>query len=521
MNMRQQAYPAVLGVLSDGSTVDNRKNFPASDVEVPEASPIYEIPNAFPFHGTTYIGKKWADAIAENPSSIRLPLPASTSFARTVQGWLGKDASRQQIQGYFASLPEPMLLALAACSTDPEDLKMLAELSCEIEFGAAGSPTGLRYRQDDRKGPEPVLLNKALFEAVVNNPALPDLFKEVMVLRPGAQGNSEIVGEWLDESASSHVFEYLRCNSYIPHGHYAANMANDCIRYSAENLTLSDMNGMRRLYCQRTFVRLACELEIDLPPGAKDLDGDALEELRIKILLKLRSLPPESLRFTATLWGWNYGFDYSPSHYRLHASHQQIHQQFALVPQVVPALAKTPGLETSYSCGDLIAEFIRSYRRETGQPFFDTYIKAIRTNSRMDGKTENSSLILYQDSHVLLFVPKAQTSQWELQLLTVKPAGNILEADSQTRQSLDRAMFLAVRILTSLGASMITTIEYPKRFDIQDDDQRLLYRFLPKLPYSMGAFSEAQLRFISGHYPEDFAAACRNVCPDLDDVPQS
>jgi hypothetical protein len=25
----------------------------------------------------------------------------------------------------------------------------------------------------------------------------------------------------------------------------------------------------------------------------------------------------------------------------------------------------------------------------------------------------------------------------------------------------------------------------------------------------MGAFSEAQLRWINGHYPEDFASACR------------
>jgi hypothetical protein len=37
----------------------------------------------------------------------------------------------------------------------------------------------------------------------------------------------------------------------------------------------------------------------------------------------------------------------------------------------------------------------------------------------------------------------------------------------------------------------------------------LLYSFLPKIPYSMGAFSEAESRYIAGHYPEDFAAACR------------
>ena len=56
---------------------------------------------------------------------------------------------------------------------------------------------------------------------------------------------------------------------------------------------------------------------------------------------------------------------------------------------------------------------------------------------------------------------------------------------------------------------MITVIEFPKRIGVTDIDQRLLYSFLPKIPYSMGAFSEAQLRFINGHYPEDFAIACR------------
>jgi hypothetical protein len=66
-----------------------------------------------------------------------------------------------------------------------------------------------------------------------------------------------------------------------------------------------------------------------------------------------------------------------------------------------------------------------------------------------------------------------------------------------------------MRILTGMGARMITVIEFPKRVGIRDIDQRLLYSFLPKIPYSMGAFSEAQHRFVNGHYPEDFAIACR------------
>ena len=62
---------------------------------------------------------------------------------------------------------------------------------------------------------------------------------------------------------------------------------------------------------------------------------------------------------------------------------------------------------------------------------------------------------------------------------------------------------------------MVTTIEYAKRFagrldDEVDVDQRLLYVFLPRLPESPGGFSEAQLRWVIGHYPEDFAAACRD-----------
>jgi hypothetical protein len=89
--------------------------------------------------------------------------------------------------------------------------------------------------------------------------------------------------------------------------------------------------------------------------------------------------------------------------------------------------------------------------------------------------------------------------------------GNILESDNATRQSLNLGILTAMQVLTAIGARLITVIEYSKRFTVQDIDQRLLYCFLPKLPQSMGAFSEAQLRFINGHYPEDFAVACRTA----------
>ena len=128
----------------------------------------------------------------------------------------------------------------------------------------------------------------------------------------------------------------------------------------------------------------------------------------------------------------------------------------------------------------------------------------------MDGKNDlTADLVVYEDESVMLFVPKAQTSQWELQLVTLGQVGNVLEADSNARVSLNRGIITAMRILTGMGARMITVIEFPKRVGIRDFDQRLLYSFLPKIPYSMGAFSEAQHRFINGHYPEDFAIACR------------
>ncbi len=108
-------------------------------------------------------------------------------------------------------------------------------------------------------------------------------------------------------------------------------MAEDSVRYSIDELTLEDMSGLRHLYYQRTFSRIADTLGIPLPATAKTLTTDELEILRKEIYTKLAASPkPWS---PATLWGWNFGFDYAPSRYRLHASHQQIHQQFAMIPE--------------------------------------------------------------------------------------------------------------------------------------------------------------------------------------------
>jgi hypothetical protein len=181
---------------------------------------------------------------------------------------------------------------------------------------------------------------------------------------------------------------------------------------------------------------------------------------------------------------------------------------------------EAPGEEAApppaYACGDLVADFCRRYRNASGRPFFEAYLAAIRSNSRIDGHSARPrSLIVHEDPHCLVFVPKAQTSQWEVQVMTVRPVGNLLEADAGTRRSLDRAIFLAAKVLGAMGARMMTMFEFSKRFDGADPDQRLLYSMLPRLPESPGAFSEAQLRWINGHYPEDFAEACRRRLPAI------
>ena len=158
-----------------------------------------------------------------------------------------KGISKDSLNESFADLPETVLLALASTSTDPEDLTRLAELSCEFVYDQEGElPIGLRYDEDAKGRHRPRILHHDLFEALANNIALPDIYKEVMVLRPGVQGDSEIVGEWPEER-DSHVFEYLRRNSYIPWGHYASNIANDLVRYSISELSNNDFTGLRHL----------------------------------------------------------------------------------------------------------------------------------------------------------------------------------------------------------------------------------------------------------------------------------
>lgn len=514
-NLRDTAQITSLGRDENNLAVDNRRNYPENDFTVEKSDWIFEIPNVFPFRGRTYIDREWADSSADNPGKIRISPPEKVSFTELTETSAGG-------ADLLEKLPAPLLFALATSSTDPRDLTRLAELSCEIIKDRDGNPVGLHYRKQTGGQLRPIIHNHDLFEAVANNPALPDDYKIVMVIRPGAQGGSEIVGEWLKNEKTpekSHVFEYLRRNSYIPWGHYAANMADDAIRYSIRELSREDIRGLRHLYYQRSFIRVAAELKLDLEKKQETLNEEQLEALR-KEIIHHRDFTSLGI---STLWGWNFGFDFAPSGYRLHASHQQIHQQYAMIPDSVPAysasLENSVGELDCYGCGDLVADCIRDYRQMYNSEFFEDYRRAIASNKRMDERTDlEADLVIWREKNVMLFVPKAQTSQWELQLMTLPDsdghlAGNIFEADTDTRNSLDMGILVAQKILAALGAKMVTSIEFPKRCDKNSKNlhQPLLYSLLPRLPQSPGAFSEAQLRFINGHYPEDFARRCRKA----------
>lgn len=516
-NFRRSDYLKPLGRMEDGTIVRNDANFPENDLSEPAADTIYEIANAFGFRGTTYINTAWADAKTGHPEKIMIPRPGECSFLKQFNASPFNPGLPADKSAVLDLLPHPLLVTLANVSTDPEELKALALKACNIQFDfledatAAGEPVGIMYKRNTSGKLIPDILDHELFEVLVNNPYLPDDYKDVLVLKPGVQGNNEITGEYLSDDGKTHVFEYLRRNSYIPWGHFASNMANDAIRYSTKELNRPDMTGIRHLYYQRIYARVAAQMDIHIPGREEGISPEELENLRHDIVEQLEKEPGTRLEFNASLWGWNFGFGYAGSGYRLHASHQMIHQQNALIPHQIPTHPGTTPL-TCFSCGDLITDFIKDYRKATGMHFFDNYLQAIQHNRRTDGKSHGeSSLVVFEDDHVVLFAPKAQVCEWELQLMTKKECPNILQADSAVRQSLDRAILCAVKTLETLGARFVTSIEYGGRFDLKENDQHLLYAFIPRLPYSPPTFSEAQLRWISGLYPEDFAHACRKV----------
>ena len=515
-NQREGEYLAVLGKLDLMEPVYNQANFPDGDVHEPGADRIYEIHNPLGFRGTTFINSAWADRAAANPDQIRLPEIEQASFNDAMESWLKTqgttagldDAKRRSL---FEHLPHSVQVAVAGTSADPKDLKTLAVMACDLLFDDSGKmPVGMGFAVNNHGVPVAKVNDHALFEALVNNPVLPDDYKQAMVLTPGVQGTNEIVGEYGTPQSATHVFEYLRRNSYIPWGHYASNMANDRVRYRAADLTVPDMTGLRHLYYQRIFLRLAGQLGLAQHIPKKELTPDELEDLRQQILDALSREKGVSLEFNASLWGWNFGFQLAHTGYRLHASHQQCHQQNAMIPGLVETGLGQP--MHSFSCGDLVDEFVRDYRRQTGVSFFENYINAIRENLRTDGNASGpKNLVVHEDEYSMLFVPKGQVCEWELQLMPKSPCGNILEAGTALRRSLDKGILKALQTLESLGARLVTSIEYAKRFNSDNTDQRLLYAFIPRLPQAPPTFSEAQFRWICGCYPEDFAQACRKV----------
>ena len=517
LNHRLDDEIMVLGHDAQGKAVDNEVNFPEGDLFFEQTDPVFEIPNAFPFWGTTYILGRVALQAAETGLDFSFAPRGETSFkdntliSSLAAGTL-KDSSGSPLG--LAELPRPLLLAIAQTCRDPHVLTALCPLCCSMEFNEDGSPSGLKFAEDGSGRLRPEIKDHDLFETLGNNPALPDEYKRVMLLNPGVQGANPIVGEYFFKD-QVHIWEYLRSNSYIPWGHFASNMAQDSIRYCAKELDLEDIKGLRHLYYQRIYSKLAVSLGMALYKRGL-FAVDELDRLRARCLeeIKKRSAEGIEIPFTATMWGWNYGYDFSPSGMRLHASHQQIHQQFALIPdRVEMAEGRSKGSSTlySYAVGDQVEAFVRSYRQAYGAEFFDALEKAVAGNRRPDGRSDRpSSLVIFEDENVILMVPKAQRSQGELQVMTRNGVGNILEADTEARASLDRAIFTAIRSLAAMGAAMVTCYEVSGRFN-REVPQNLIYCFLPRHPHSPGAFSERQGRWITGHFPEDYAECARRA----------
>ena len=275
------------------------------------------------------------------------------------------------------------------------------------------------------------------------------------------------------------------------------------------------MTGIRHLYYQRIYTRTARMLGITLPTTGRPLSCEELETLRRQVMNVMASgehntLDNGSPLFTGALWGWNFGFGFAQSGHRLHASHQMIHQQNAMVPESIPDSEGNP--YPCFACGDLIADFIQDYSTAHGADFFTAFIKAIENNQRTDlNPAGPNSLKVWENDQVMLFAPKAQVSEWELMLMTKRPCPHVLCADTQTRNALDTGIRTAIQALETLGAQMVTSVEFSGRFNSPVTGQHLVYSFIPRLPYAPDTFSEAQMRFIAGCYPEDFAFACRKA----------
>jgi hypothetical protein len=219
VNLRENDYVVSLGHSSSQEEIDNSSNFPPANLHVDSSPWVFEIPNAFPFMGATFVLKKQADHMVGrcNPFKAGEHDAVEPTSSKQCEG-----LDNQRID----CLPRAALLVLAKTSSDPEVLLQLAELSCRFEHDEENARlSGICYEKKEDGQLRPLVVDRSLFYLVSNNPHLPDSYKRQMVLLPGVQGHSPIVGEYTD--GETHIWEYLRENSYIPWGHYAANMAHD------------------------------------------------------------------------------------------------------------------------------------------------------------------------------------------------------------------------------------------------------------------------------------------------------
>ncbi len=210
-NLRNHDYFSSLGQLENGTVVDNAVNFPKGELHEPQADIIYEIANPFPFRGTTYINSAWADIKAKHPERIYISKPEPCSLFQNLKKMEGGQGSALKDQTHILGiLPHPLLIALAQASTDPEELMALAQKSCKILFDSTiqadkynKTPVGIGYKKDKLGKTVPDIHDHELFEVLVNNRYLPDDYKNILVLKPGVQGNNEITGEYLSEDGKT------------------------------------------------------------------------------------------------------------------------------------------------------------------------------------------------------------------------------------------------------------------------------------------------------------------------------
>ncbi len=192
-NLREKTGISSLGRGPDGTAVENHINFPESTVKAPKTDRIYEIANPLPFRGATFINTAWADRHAGRPETISVPAKSPCSLSENLTAKLDPAVTSQVID----LLPRPLRLALAQASTDPAELSALAKKACTLLFEGPGNlPTGIAYKEIETGSLVPDIHDHEIFDILGNNPHLPDAYKEVMVLRPGVQGNSEIIGEF-------------------------------------------------------------------------------------------------------------------------------------------------------------------------------------------------------------------------------------------------------------------------------------------------------------------------------------